>query len=47
MAAPKVALGCSGRKGDLKGGPARAKTLGSKKRKEIAKQAALVRWKSR
>jgi hypothetical protein len=33
-----------GRLGGLKGGPARAKKLSSKKRKEIAKNAAKVRW---
>lgn len=33
-----------GRKGGLKGGPARAKKLSSKKRKEIAKKAAKTRW---
>jgi hypothetical protein len=35
-----------GRLGGLKGGPARAKRLSSKKRKEIAKKAALSRWKN-
>lgn len=34
-----------GRKGGLKGGPARAKKLTSKKRKEIARKAAIARWK--
>jgi hypothetical protein len=33
-----------GRKGGLKGGPARAKKLSSKKRKEIARKAAKTRW---
>lgn len=33
-----------GRLGGLKGGPARAKKLSSKKRKEIAQKAAKVRW---
>jgi hypothetical protein len=33
-----------GRKGGLKGGPARANKLSSKKRKEIAKIAATARW---
>jgi hypothetical protein len=33
-----------GHKGGLKGGPARAKKLSAKKRKEIAKKAANVRW---
>ena len=35
-----------GRLGGLKGGPARAKKLSPKKRKEIAKKAAKARWKS-
>ncbi len=33
-----------GRLGGLRGGPARAKKLSSKKRKEIAKNAAKARW---
>jgi hypothetical protein len=33
-----------GRLGGAKGGKARAKTLTAKKRKEIAKNAALKRW---
>lgn len=33
-----------GRKGGLKGGPARAKKLSKKKRSEIAKKAARTRW---
>jgi hypothetical protein len=33
-----------GRLGGLKGGPARARKLSSRKRKEIAKNAAKVRW---
>jgi len=33
-----------GRLGGLKGGPARAKTLTAKKRKEIARKAAKTRW---
>ena len=33
-----------GHKGGLKGGPARAKKLSSKKRKEIARKAAKTRW---
>lgn len=33
-----------GRLGGLKGGPARAKKLSSKKRKEIAQKAAKIRW---
>jgi len=34
----------AGRKGGLKGGPARAKKLSLRKRKEIAEKAAKVRW---
>ena len=34
-----------GRKGGLKGGRARADALSPKKRKEIAKKAAVARWK--
>jgi len=34
-----------GRKGGLKGGKARAKSLSAKKRKEIAKKAAISRWR--
>jgi hypothetical protein len=33
-----------GRLGGLKGGPARAKKLSAKKRKEIAQKAAKTRW---
>jgi hypothetical protein len=33
-----------GHKGGLKGGPARAKKLSSKRRKEIARKAAKIRW---
>ena len=36
-----------GRKGGLKGGPARAKKLGKKKLSEAARKAALARWKGR
>jgi hypothetical protein len=36
-----------GRLGGLKGGPARAARLSAKKRKEIAKKAAAVRWKKK
>ena len=35
-----------GRKGGLKGGPARAKKLGKKKLSEAGKKAAKARWKS-
>jgi len=34
-----------GRLGGLKGGKARAKKLSPKKRREIAKKAAMARWK--
>jgi hypothetical protein len=40
-------LASIGRKGGLKGGNARAKRLSSKRRKEIAKRAALKRWSKR
>jgi len=33
-----------GKKGGLKGGPATAKKLSSKKRNEIARKAAITRW---
>jgi hypothetical protein len=36
-----------GRLGGLKGGPARAKKLSLKKRKEIARKAAKTRWEKR
>ena len=36
-----------GRLGGKKGGPARAKTLSKKRRSEIAKKAAITRWKKR
>ncbi len=35
-----------GRRGGLKGGPSRAAKLSPKKRSEIAKRAALARWRS-
>jgi hypothetical protein len=37
-------LSLIGKKGGLKGGPARAKKLSAKKRKEIAQGAAKARW---
>lgn len=40
----KAAAAALGRKGGLKGGPARAKALSSKKRSAIAKKAAAARW---
>jgi hypothetical protein len=36
-----------GRKGGLKGGPARSKKLSAKRRSEIARKAAAARWESR
>jgi hypothetical protein len=36
-----------GRKGGLKGGPARAAKLSAKKRSQIAKKAAQARWANR
>jgi hypothetical protein len=36
-----------GKRGGLKGGPARAKKLSAKKREEIARNAARVRWTKR
>ncbi len=40
----KAYLSLIGKKGGLKGGPARAKKLSAKKRKEIAAKAAKTRW---
>jgi hypothetical protein len=40
----KAAAAALGRKGGLKGGPARAKALSKKRRSEIAKRAAAARW---
>lgn len=40
----KAAAAMLGRKGGLKGGPARAMRLSKKKRAEIAKNAAHARW---
>jgi hypothetical protein len=40
----KAAAAALGRLGGLKGGKARAKSLSPKKRSEIAKKAAAVRW---
>lgn len=36
-----------GKLGGPKGGPARAKALSAKRRSEIARKAALTRWKGR
>lgn len=43
----KAAAQALGRKGGLKGGEARAKSLTSKQRTEIAKKAAAARWKKK
>ena len=43
----KAAAAALGRKGGLKGGPARAAALTAKKRSEIAKKAAAARWGSK
>lgn len=43
----KAAAAVLGRKGGLKGGKARAQALTSKKRSEIAKNAAQTRWKKK
>lgn len=40
----KAAAAMLGRKGGLRGGPARALILSKKKRTEIAKKAARARW---
>jgi hypothetical protein len=36
-----------GRLGGMKGGKARAKSLSAKRRKEIAREAAIKRWKKK
>ena len=43
--AVKAAAAILGRKGGLKGGKARAKSLTKKQRQEIAKKAAAARWR--
>ncbi len=43
--AVSAAAAALGRRGGLKGGPARAKMLSAAKRKAIAKKAAAARWK--
>lgn len=40
----KAAARILGRRGGLKGGPARAKKLSKKKRSQIARKAAIARW---
>jgi len=42
--ARKLAAKILGRRGGLKGGPARAKKLSKKRRSEIARKAAKARW---
>lgn len=42
-----AAAAALGRRGGLKGGPARAAKLTAKKRSEIAKTAAAARWKKK
>ncbi len=46
-AAKNPAAVALGRLGGLKGGVARAASMSAAKRKEIAKKAALARWKAR
>jgi hypothetical protein len=41
----KAAAAELGRRGGLRGGPARAKKLSAKRRSEIARKAAQARWK--
>jgi len=45
--AAKSAAAALGRRGGLKGGPARAEALSPKKRSEIARKAARTRWQER
>jgi hypothetical protein len=42
-----AAAAALGRRGGLKGGPARAAKLSAKRRSEIAAKAAATRWKNR
>ena len=44
---PNVHAAALGRLGGLKGGPARAAALSPKRRREIARSAAVARWKRR
>jgi hypothetical protein len=46
-AAPNPAAAALGRLGGLKGGPARARVLSAARRRDIARAAALARWKRR
>src|SRR5438552_3873112 len=43
-AAIRAAAAALGRRGGIKGGPARARALSAKRRKAIAKAAAIARW---
>ncbi len=43
--AGKKTMRALGRRGGLRGGPARAKKLGASRRSEIARDAAVVRWR--
>jgi hypothetical protein len=45
--APNPHAAALGRLGGLKGGPARARALSASRRREIARAAALSRWKKR
>lgn len=42
-----AAASAFGRLGGLKGGPARMATLSAKERSELARKAALARWKKK
>jgi hypothetical protein len=46
-AAPNPHAAALGRLGGLKGGPARARALSATRRRDIARTAALTRWKKR
>lgn len=43
----RAAAAALGRRGGLKGGPARAAKLSAKKRSDIAKKAAAARWRDK
>jgi len=44
---PETRAARAGRKGGLRGGNARAAKLSPRKRREIAKKAAMMRWRGR
>ena len=46
-AAPNPHAAALGRLGGLRGGPARARVLSATRRRDIARAAALARWKKR